>query len=147
MLLAGQKVYVGPFLKKSDRPVDRESHFTNVYVKNLPDSVNDEKLNEMFSEHGSVTSAVVMKVVTVFFLLCSVNIAVATVMHAAIHCRSNPARQFSLYVKLSSSMYPQLLCAHVTQAEWLMLCIFECQQKELHASKADADGCFLLSLL
>lgn len=61
MLLAGQKVYVGPFLKKSDRPVDRESHFTNVYVKNLPESVNDEKLNEMFSEHGSVTSAVVMK--------------------------------------------------------------------------------------
>ena len=62
MLLAGQKVYVGPFLKKSDRPVDRESHFTNVYVKNLPDSITDEKLNEMFSEHGSVTSAVVMKV-------------------------------------------------------------------------------------
>ena len=62
MLLAGQKVYVGPFLKKSDRPVDRESHFTNVYVKNLPESVNDDKLNEMFSEHGSVTSAVVMKV-------------------------------------------------------------------------------------
>ena len=71
MLLAGQKVYVGPFLKKSDRPVDRESHFTNVYVKNLPDSVNDKKLNEMFSEHGSVTSAVVMKVPTAFLLLCS----------------------------------------------------------------------------
>ena len=62
MLLAGQKVYVGPFLKKSDRPADKESRFTNVYVKNLPDSVDDQKLNEMFSEHGSVTSAVVMKV-------------------------------------------------------------------------------------
>lgn len=62
MLLAGQKVYVGPFLKKSDRPVDKESRFTNVYVKNLPDSVDDKKLNEMFSEHGTVTSAVVMKV-------------------------------------------------------------------------------------
>ena len=62
MLLAGQKVYVGPFLKKSDRPVDKESRFTNVYVKNLPDSVDDQKLNQMFSEHGSVTSAVVMKV-------------------------------------------------------------------------------------
>ena len=61
MLLAGQKVYVGPFLKKSDRPVDRESHFTNVYVKNLPDSVDDKKLDEIFSEHGTVTSAVVMK--------------------------------------------------------------------------------------
>lgn len=64
MLLAGQKVYVGPFLKKSDRPVDKESHYTNVYVKNLPDSVDDKKLNEMFSEHGSVTSAVVMKVLS-----------------------------------------------------------------------------------
>ncbi len=99
MLLAGQKVYVGPFLKKSDRPVDRESHFTNVYVKNLPDSVNDEKLNEMFSEHGSVTSAVVMKVFTAFLLLRSVNIAVATITHAAIHRRSNPAIQFTLCVK------------------------------------------------
>ena len=62
MLLAGQKVYVGPFLKKSDRPLDKENHFTNVYVKNLPDSVDDAKLNEMFSEHGTVTSAVVMTV-------------------------------------------------------------------------------------
>ncbi|KAL3156561.1 hypothetical protein ABBQ38_000851 [Trebouxia sp. C0009 RCD-2024] len=61
MLLAGQKVYVGPFLKKSDRPMDKESRFTNVYVKNLPDSVDDQKLNQMFSEHGSVTSAIVMK--------------------------------------------------------------------------------------
>lgn len=62
MLLAGQKVYVGPFLKKSDRPVDKENHFTNVYVKNLPESYDDAKLNEMFSEHGTVTSAVVMTV-------------------------------------------------------------------------------------
>ena len=62
MLLAGQKVYVGPFLKKSDRPVDKESYFTNVYVKNLPESVDDNQLNTMFSEHGSVTSAVIMKV-------------------------------------------------------------------------------------
>lgn len=69
MLLAGQKVYVGPFLKKSDRPVDKESRFTNVYVKNLPDSVDDKKLNEMFSEHGSVTSAVVMKVLFLIFVL------------------------------------------------------------------------------
>ena len=67
MLLAGQKVYVGPFLKKSDRPVDKESRFTNVYVKNLPDSVDDRKLNEMFSQHGGVTSAVVMKVLLLLY--------------------------------------------------------------------------------
>ena len=118
MLLAGQKVYVGPFLKKSDRPVDRESHFTNVYVKNLPDSVNDEKLNEMFSEHGSVTSAVVMKVNAAFLLLRSITIAVATITHAAIHCNSNPARQFTLYscLELSSSLHSHVPRAHGRQA-------------------------------
>lgn len=85
MLLAGQKVYVGPFLKKSDRPMDRESHFTNVYVKNLPDSVNDEKLNEMFSEHGSVTSAIVMKVGAAFLLLCSTYHTCCNTLQK--HCR------------------------------------------------------------
>ena len=77
MLLAGQKVYVGPFLKKSDRPMDKENQFTNVYIKNLPDTVDDAKLNEMFSEHGTVTSAVVMTVCLLyssllFTFVCSV---------------------------------------------------------------------------
>ena len=62
MSLAGKKVYVGPFQKKSERPADGEVRFTNVYVKNLPDSVDDDRLSEMFGEFGSVTSAVVMKV-------------------------------------------------------------------------------------
>ena len=62
MSLAGKKVYVGPFQKKSERPADGEIRFTNVYVKNLADSVDDAKLQELFGEHGSVTSAVVMKV-------------------------------------------------------------------------------------
>ena len=61
MALAGKKVYVGPFQKKSERPADGEIRFTNVYVKNLPDSVDDDKLGELFGEFGSVTSAVVMK--------------------------------------------------------------------------------------
>lgn len=98
MLLAGQKVYVGPFLKKSDRPVDKESRFTNVYVKNLPDSVDDQKLNQMFSEHGNVTSAVVMKVprhtcrcvaktacyqLDIYFLACLQLFAVASACQRA----------------------------------------------------------------
>ena len=33
----------------------------NVFVKCLPDSVDDEKLREMFSEFGTITSARVMK--------------------------------------------------------------------------------------
>lgn len=62
MLLEGKKVYVGPFKNRSDRPSDREVAFTNVYVKNLPDSVDDDKLLELFGAFGETTSAVVMKV-------------------------------------------------------------------------------------
>ena len=62
MLLEGKKVYVGPFLKRQERPDDGEVRFTNVYVKNMAETVTDEKLNEMFSEFGEVTSAIVMKV-------------------------------------------------------------------------------------
>ena len=62
MLLEGKKVYVGPFLKRQDRPDDGEVRFTNVYVKNMAESVTSEKLDEMFSEFGEVTSAVVMTV-------------------------------------------------------------------------------------
>lgn len=66
MLLEGKKVYVGPFLKRSDRPADKDVRFTNVFVKNLADSVDDEKLREMFAAYGEVTSAIVMKVSTLF---------------------------------------------------------------------------------
>ena len=62
MLLEGKKVYVGPFQKRQERPEDGEVRFTNVYVKNVAESVSDEKLREMFAEFGEVTSAVIMKV-------------------------------------------------------------------------------------
>ncbi|KAK9858458.1 hypothetical protein WJX84_004454 [Apatococcus fuscideae] len=61
MLLEGKKVYVGPFLKRSDRPADKDVRFTNVFVKNLAESVDDPKLHEMFAAFGEVTSAIVMK--------------------------------------------------------------------------------------
>ncbi|KAK9819769.1 hypothetical protein WJX72_002177 [[Myrmecia] bisecta] len=61
MLLEGKQVYVGPFLKRQDRPGDQEMRFTNVYVKNVAESVTDEELNKMFSEFGIVTSATLMR--------------------------------------------------------------------------------------
>lgn len=61
MLLEGKKVYVGPFQKSDDRPAGHEQRYTNVFVKNLPESVDDEELQKMFQEYGPVTSAVVMK--------------------------------------------------------------------------------------
>ena len=35
MLLEGKKVFVGPFLRRSERSSDSETKFTNVFVKNL----------------------------------------------------------------------------------------------------------------
>lgn len=62
MLLNDKQVYVGPFLRKQEREmaVDK-TKFTNIYVKNLSESTTDEELNKVFSEYGTVTSAVVMR--------------------------------------------------------------------------------------
>lgn len=62
MLLEGVQVYVGPFLKRSDRPNDHTQKFTNVYVKNLADTVDEEMLRKLFDEHGAITSIVIMRV-------------------------------------------------------------------------------------
>jgi hypothetical protein len=63
MLLEGKKVYVGPFVKRTDRPEGSEVRFTNVFVKNLADSVTEETLEGLFSKYGVVTSVVIMKVI------------------------------------------------------------------------------------
>lgn len=50
-------ISVAKFLKKSQR---NEPKFTNVYVKNLDPDFTEDLLKEKFSEHGKVTSAVIM---------------------------------------------------------------------------------------
>eukprot|EP00746_Dinoflagellata_sp_MGD_P157779 gnl/MRDRNA2_/MRDRNA2_86313_c0_seq5.p1 gnl/MRDRNA2_/MRDRNA2_86313_c0~~gnl/MRDRNA2_/MRDRNA2_86313_c0_seq5.p1 ORF type:complete len:195 (+),score=16.55 gnl/MRDRNA2_/MRDRNA2_86313_c0_seq5:405-989(+) len=59
--IEGKEVMVGPFLPKSDRGNDKETHFTNVFVKNLAKDVSDDELTSLFQPHGSITSAIVMK--------------------------------------------------------------------------------------
>ncbi|XP_037806915.1 polyadenylate-binding protein [Lucilia sericata] len=63
MLLNGKKVYVGKFIPRKEREKElgeKAKLFTNVYVKNFPDDVNDEKLKEMFEPYGKITSYKVM---------------------------------------------------------------------------------------
>jgi polyadenylate-binding protein len=51
----GRKIHIENFVR---RTVNRDDSFTNVYVRNLPASVDsDEKLGLLFSEFGEVTSA------------------------------------------------------------------------------------------
>lgn len=63
MLLNGKKVYVGKFIPRKEREKElgeKAKLFTNVYVKNFLDDVNDEKLKEMFEPYGKITSYKVM---------------------------------------------------------------------------------------
>lgn len=63
MLLNGKQVFVGPFVKKSERLkiLSNEDSFTNIYVKNLDASVDEKELVEVFSKFGEIQNAVIMK--------------------------------------------------------------------------------------
>jgi len=63
MLLNGKKVYVGKFIPRAEREKElgeKAKRFTNVYVKNFGDDLDDEKLYEVFSAFGKITSHRVM---------------------------------------------------------------------------------------
>lgn len=63
MLLNGKKVYVGKFIPRKEREKElgeKAKLFTNVYVKNFGEEMNDEKLREMFEKYGPITSHKVM---------------------------------------------------------------------------------------
>lgn len=62
MLLNDKKVFVGHHIPRKEREATLarvRAQFTNLYVKNLPEEVEQEELEEMFGKYGSVTSAVI----------------------------------------------------------------------------------------
>ncbi|KAL8250702.1 hypothetical protein R6Q59_034395 [Mikania micrantha] len=76
--LNGKKIddkewYVGKAQKKSERELELKNRFelavkeaadkhrgANLYVKNLDDTIDDDKLKKLFSEYGTITSCKVM---------------------------------------------------------------------------------------
>jgi polyadenylate-binding protein len=57
MCLNDKIVYVGHFIPKKDRkPVDPDETFTNIYVKNVPENMDENEIYEMFSAFGKITS-------------------------------------------------------------------------------------------
>jgi polyadenylate-binding protein len=70
----GQEIYVGRAQKKHEREEELRKSYeaarlekankyqgVNLYIKNLDDDIDDEKLRNMFSEFGPITSAKVMR--------------------------------------------------------------------------------------
>jgi len=63
MLLNGKKVYVGKFIPRKEREKElgeQAKHFTNVYIKNFGDELDDDKLKNLFEKFGGITSHKVM---------------------------------------------------------------------------------------
>jgi len=62
MMMNDQQVYVGPHIPKKERLAkleEQRANFTNLYIKNIPEDMTDEQLNEMFAKYGSIVSAAV----------------------------------------------------------------------------------------
>jgi len=55
-LLNGKKCYVAKFIPNKTRIRESEPKWTNIYVKNLAKSVNEEQLRVLFTAFGDVTS-------------------------------------------------------------------------------------------
>ncbi|XP_017572422.1 polyadenylate-binding protein 1b [Pygocentrus nattereri] len=63
MLLNDRKVFVGRFKSRKEREAElgaRAKEFTNVYIKNFGEDMDDEKLKEVFSKYGNAMSIRVM---------------------------------------------------------------------------------------
>merc|ERR1719226_427888 len=64
MLLNEKKVFVGRFVPRKEREKElgeKAKKFTNVYIKNFGDELSDDKLKELFSKFGKITSYKVVK--------------------------------------------------------------------------------------
>uniref|UniRef100_A0A671P4X6 Polyadenylate-binding protein n=1 Tax=Sinocyclocheilus anshuiensis TaxID=1608454 RepID=A0A671P4X6_9TELE len=63
MLLNDRKVFVGRFKSRKEREAElgaRAKEFTNVYIKNFGEDMDDDKLKDVFSKYGTAMSIRVM---------------------------------------------------------------------------------------
>eukprot|EP01103_Thecamoeba_quadrilineata_P012774 TRINITY_DN337_c0_g3_i1.p1 TRINITY_DN337_c0_g3~~TRINITY_DN337_c0_g3_i1.p1 ORF type:complete len:626 (+),score=145.81 TRINITY_DN337_c0_g3_i1:100-1977(+) len=61
MMLMDKQVFVGKFIPKKERIRSRENQdFTNVYIKNLPESIDQKSFVDMFSGFGQINSSALM---------------------------------------------------------------------------------------
>ena len=61
MQLLDKQVSVAHFVRKSDRKKANENNYTNIFVKNLDEAWDEDKLKEIFTGYGEITSISVAK--------------------------------------------------------------------------------------
>jgi len=60
-LMGNKQVFVGKFVPKKERNKQKESSWTNVYVKELDLSTDEKELAVLFGQFGKLTSVVIMR--------------------------------------------------------------------------------------
>lgn len=61
-MMNGKKVFVGAFVPRKERMAENSSKkYTNVFIKNLDEKVDDEELKKLFGAYGPIKSAVIMR--------------------------------------------------------------------------------------
>lgn len=102
MLLADKKVFVGPFIPQTLRLGSTSSRkFTNLFVKNFGDQLDNDKFRELFEPYGTITSALVRiqkrKKIIVYdlsqFRLCMMSMVNRKVLASAITINLNQRKQ------------------------------------------------------
>ncbi|GAB4833522.1 hypothetical protein Ancab_031766 [Ancistrocladus abbreviatus] len=60
--IGGKQIYVGKFVKKSDRALPSpDVKYTNLYMKNIDSDITEEVLHEKFSQFGKIVSLAIAK--------------------------------------------------------------------------------------
>jgi polyadenylate-binding protein len=61
-MMNGKKVFVGAFVPRKERMAENSAKkFTNVFIKNLDEKVDDEMIKKLFGAFGPIKSAVIMR--------------------------------------------------------------------------------------
>ena len=71
MLLNSKKVFVGRFVPRKEREIElgeKAKRFTNCYIKNFPEELGEDALQELFEKFGKISSLKVKKKYNFYFI-------------------------------------------------------------------------------
>ncbi|GFE54016.1 polyadenylate binding protein [Babesia ovis] len=107
MLVGNSQVSVAPFLRRNERNSTMCDAFTNLYVRNFPESWTEDDLKQTFSKYGEITS-LLLKTDDKGRRFAFVNFADTTMAKAAMEAENG--------VKFDGVEEPMMVCQHMDKA-------------------------------
>ncbi|ORM42012.1 Polyadenylate-binding protein [Babesia sp. Xinjiang] len=108
MLVGNSQVSVAPFLRRNERASTICDVFTNLYVRNFPDTWTENDLHEVFSKYGQITS-MLLKSDDKGRRFAFVNFEDTNMAKAAVESQNG--------VKIEGVEEPMMVCQHMDKAK------------------------------